>query len=466
MDKPQSKPRTPGFFLALTPLLMTVILLGFSVVTWRVNLNPGLLLGTVVAAVVALSLGYTWQEVDQMIKAGVQSVVGVVLVFILVGSIIGLWIASGTVPTMIYYGLSLISPKVFLPIVFLLTSVVSMVLGTSLGTVTTVGVALIGIGRGLNIPLPLVAGAVVSGAYFGDRSSPLSGSANLTAAVTETDLNDNLRYMLATITPAYVLTLLLYTIIGLRAGQGGTTGGEVAAIQRAITSAFQVHPALLLPPVLIILLAFRQMPTLPNLALGATVSGVLGLLFQGAHPLQLFTAAYSGVTTSTGHPVVDKLLTGGGMTSMTTIILMMILVGAFGGILENSGMLKVLIDRLFSRVKHPLGLVLSAMAASVSLAILVCNQTIAIIIPGRMLAPLFKERGVEVKNLARAIADSGVLLSPLIPWNLNGLVTAATLGVPVMTYFPFAFLCYITPLINLLITSGGKMPASAKNHPI
>ncbi|MCC6414887.1 MAG: Na+/H+ antiporter NhaC [Opitutaceae bacterium] len=404
---------------------------------------------TAVAALMALRLGWKWAEIEEGFKEGIMLSLGAVLILLVVGVLIGTWIAAGVVPMMIVYGLKLLSPHMFLFAACLICAIVSTATGSSWTTAGTVGIAFIGIGGALGVPLPLVAGAVVSGSYFGDKMSPLSDTTNLAPAVAGAELFEHVRHMVATTAPSFVLALGLYWFIGMN--YGGEAGLDaVAVITRGLNQGFAISPWLLVPPLAVLVMVVARMPALPALTIGAGLGAVFASVFQGVPFARILDVSYNGFVSQTGVTAVDGLLTRGGMASMYGTIGIILCSMCFGGVMERSGMLERIAQSVLSLARGTGGLILATLGTCLGINIVAPDQYLAIVVPGRMYRGAFAQAGLHPKNLSRCLEDAGTLTSPLVPWNSCGAYMYATLGVFPFAYLPFAFFNLINPLISAL----------------
>jgi NhaC family Na+:H+ antiporter len=362
---------------------------------------------------------------------------------------IGTWILGGVVPTMIYYGLEILSPGIFLVATMLICSIVSLGTGSSWSTAGTVGVALIGVGAALQIPLPMVAGAIISGAYFGDKMSPLSDTTNLAPAMAGTDVFSHIRHMVYTTGPGYVIALVLYGIIGTRYAGGHLETNQLTAMLDVMQGNFFIHPVLLLPPALVIAMVVLRIPPLPALLGGTLIGGICAVAAQSSSIADVIAAAHSGYVSETGVAAVDDLLSRGGLLSMMETVALIICALSFGGIMERTGMLEVIAAALLRLVKSTGSLVTITVLSAIGMNAVASDQYMAIVIPGRMYKSAFDARRLHPKNLSRALEDSATLTSPLIPWNSCGAFMWATLGVYPLAYAPFAFMNLLNPLVSI-----------------
>jgi len=372
-----------------------------------------------------------------------------ILILMVVGTMIGTWILGGVVPSMIFYGLKVLSPGIFLVATLIICSIVSLGTGSSWSTAGTVGVALIGVGQGLGIPVAMVAGAIISGAYFGDKMSPLSDTTNLAPAVAGTDLFSHIRHMVYTTAPGYVLSVILFGLLGTRFSGGVLETGNVETILSTLKSNFFVHPILLLAPLLVIVMVVKKVPPLPALLAGTLLGGIFAMVTQSSSLAEVVSAAHSGFVSQTGVETVDELLTRGGLQSMMDTVALIICALSFGGIMEKTGMLEVLARAFLKRVKRTGSLVATTIFSSIGMNAIASDQYMAIVIPGRMYKNAFDSRGLHPKNLSRCLEDAGTLTSPLIPWNSCGAFMHATLGVNPLLYLPYAFLNLSNPVVSI-----------------
>jgi NhaC family Na+:H+ antiporter len=378
---------------------------------------------------------------------GITIAMASVLILMVVGMMIGTWILGGIVPSMIVYGLKVLSPEIFLVATLLICSIVALGTGSSWSTAGTIGVALIGVGQGLGIPSSMIGGAIISGAYFGDKMSPLSDTTNLAPAVAGTDLFSHIRHMMYTTVPGYLMTLIFFAALGLRfSGQMTTTAIE--SMSMTLETHFFIHPVLLIPPVLVIIMVIRRAPPLPALLAGTILGGIAAWLFQGASFVRITQAAYSGYASATSNALVDNLITKGGIMSMMETIALIICALAFGGIMEKTGMLAAIANSLLERVRSSGSLIGATILSCIGANLIAPNQYMSLVIPGRMFKDAYDAKHLHPKNLSRVLEDAGTLSSPLIPWNTCGAFMHVTLGVHPFAYLPYAFFNLITPVIS------------------
>ena len=447
--KRKKKKKEIPLLVAIVPVAFLILALFFTIVVFKQPPHMPLIAAAAVAAIVAVLYNHSWQSIQEGMVHGITLAMGAILILMVVGTMIGTWIQGGVVPGMIYYGLELLSPGIFLVATLIVCSIVSLGTGSSWSTAGTVGVALIGVGQGLGIPVPIVAGAIISGSYFGDKMSPLSDTTNLAPAVAGTDLFSHIRHMVYTTTPGYILSIILYGLLGWKFSGGALKAQNIETILTTIKSNFFVHPLLLLPPVLVIVMVVKKIPPLPALLGGTALGGIFGMATQSNSLADVLQAAHSGFISKTGVPMVDDLLTRGGLLSMMPTVALIICALSFGGIMEKTGMLEVLAKALLKRVRRTGSLVAVTIFSCIGMNIIASDQYIAIVVPGRMYKSAFDAKGLHPKNLSRCLEDSGTLSSPLIPWNSCGAFMHATLGVSPLLYLPYAFLNLSNPVVSI-----------------
>ncbi|MCD5414909.1 MAG: hypothetical protein LR001_07925 [Clostridiales bacterium] len=407
----------------------------------------GLVLGVVTLLLVGRISGNGWHELFVMIKNGVKKSYIVLIIMSLVGMLSAIWMKSGTIPSLMLFGFEYLLGMNFLLAAFLITGLISMLLGTAIGTISTIGIPLFEIGSVIGIPPAVIAGAIISGAYIGDRTSPLSSVANLIAIITETKLIPMLKHFAKTLFPALIICFILYLLIGRPYLIQGDSLGEINNIMDTLHSHFQLGWYSLLPALLIIVMAVSRIHIVYCMLAGLVSSIFITVLTQEISFIGLLNVLVHGY-----HPAeieVGKLLSGGGLLSMTNVILTITASTALNGLLESMGMLEPLLEKFFNGTKRAGDLILKTAILSAGISATTCNQSLAIIIPGSALRKRYLEKGLHQKELARAIADSGIAVSPLIPWNINAVAITSMLGVSALDFSPYAFLCFLLPLITI-----------------
>ena len=442
--------------LALIPIITLIISLVIALNFLGAGPHIPLVFSTAIACLVALKAGYKWDDIEKFMLETMSDGLQALVILLIVGILIGTWIISGVVPTMIYYGLLIISPTVFLAMSYVLTSIVAFATGSSWSTAGTVGIALVGIGQAMNIPLEMVAGTVVAGAYFGDKMSPLSDTTNLGAAISGAQLFEHIKHVVYPLVPSFIITLVLYAVLGF-AVLGFQYGGAsidkegIDAILNGLSSIFVINPIMLIPPLVVIVSVIKKMPAIPGLFISAFIAALLAMGIQGASLSDVISVAFSGYESHSGSEVIDSLLSRGGMVSMGSIIALVLVAMGFGGIIQKSGMLPLLLDRILTIAKGIGGLICATVLTGVIAEMLMGSQYLSVIVTGSMYKDRYAEKGLAPKNLSRCVVNSGCTVSPLVPWSNCGAFMAATLGVATLSYAPFAFSCYLTPIISIII---------------
>lgn len=465
-----SEPRSPSLPDALIPIFSLVIMLGMSVHLFGSDSSSGpnqivLTLGAAIGTIVAMKNGHEWPDILKAIIAGISTAMGALLILLAVGALIGTWLMAGTVPAMIFFGLELLNPQIFFAAACLICAIAALATGSSWTVAGTLGVALIGVSMGLGLSPAMAAGAVISGAYFGDKMSPLSDTTNLAPAVVDTDLFTHIRHMAFTTGPSFLIALILFTILGYGAGEE-VASDELQQLMTTLDSNFNITVWALLPLVVVFFLAYKKTPALPTILLGALLGGFMAMVLQPEVVLKfadapelsrglamtkgVWLALADGYVSTTGVASVDDLLTRGGMSSMLVTIWLVVTAMAFGSVLEHAGILQRLIQSALKAAKSTGSLIMTVVLSAIGINIVAADQYIAIVLPGRMFKAEFERRGLAPKNLSRVIEDSGTLTSPLVPWNTCGAYMAATLGVPTFAYLPFAFFNLVNPVVSVI----------------
>ena len=443
--------RDPYLWEALVSILALIIAISLAILRYETDAHVPILLGVLVAALVGLRAGFSWRDIETGMLNGITNSLQAIIILSIIGILIGVWILSGVVPTLLYYGLKVLHPKIFLPAVLIICSIASLATGTSWGTTGTIGIALMGIGAALGFPLPVVAGAVLSGAYFGDKMSPLSDTTNLAPAMVGTDLYTHIKHMTYTTGVSYGLTLLIEILLGFFFYSGGEANlDSVSQILAGIDAQFAVNPLLLLAPLAVLVLAFRKMPAVPGITIGIMVAAVLGMIFQRNSFGDLLSAAYGGYTSNSGIETVDNLLTKGGFESMMYTVSLVICAMMFGGIMEKTNQLRVVVTVILKKAQSTGSLITATVLTAIGANLILCDQYMSIVMTGKMYAQAFQDKGLHPKNLSRAIEDSATVTANLVPWNTGGAYQAATLGVPTIAYLPFNFFCWISPIVSVI----------------
>lgn len=458
--------KSPSFIDALIPVLFLVILLALSVAIYGSDSSFGpnqivLILAAGVASIIGLKNGLSWKVIEDAMIHGISVSMGAIFILLAVGSLIGTWLLSGTVPTLIYFGLQILSPEWFYVAACILSAIVAMSIGSSWTTAATIGVALMGIANGIGAEPAIAAGAVISGAYFGDKISPLSETTNLAPAVAGSDLFSHIRHMLWTTVPSFVIALILFTILGFTEDRV-VANVSVDNVQNIILANYNVSLFNLVPLVLLVIMALKKLPAFPSIFIGALIGAVWGFIFQQEllatisnstllidHISIIWTAMFDGFSITTGDDVMDKLLSGGGMSSMlnTTWLIMTALM--FGSVMEKVGLLAVFVQSILKAAKSTGSLITSTILTAFGTNLITADQYMSIVMPGRMYKEEYERRGLDNVNLSRALEDGGTITSSLIPWNTCGAYMAGVLLISPLDYWQFAFFNLINPVLAI-----------------
>ena len=453
--------------IALSPLVALMLMLWFNVgdVFGDGALDGSnqviLMFAALIAAVIGVANGSSVDVVFDKIKSNVKDTSQAIYILILIGGLAGTWLISGIVPAMIYYGLDLINVSLFLPTATIISALVSLSTGSSWSTTATVGIALMGIGQAIGIPSPVVAGAIISGAYFGDKLSPLSDTTNLAPAMAGTDLFTHIRYMLYTTIPSMVISLILFTIIGLSYKDGALDPAQVNEIQLLLSQSYNITPWLFVVPLGVIILISRKVDALVAIAMGIIGALIAALIFQqpllrslgtGEFPIYevAMRSVYGSINIPTEHPILVELLNSSGMSGMMGTVWLVLSAMAFGGAMEAVGFLSIITSAIVGLARNSASLITSTLVACGILNVTASDQYLAIVIPGRMFKDVYAKRGLAPENLSRTLEDSGTVTSVLVPWNTCGAYQSSVLGVATGDYFMFAFFNLLSPIMTLI----------------
>ena len=462
--------KTPNLSLsaALLPLITLVLLLTYNVTVFGDDALSGsnqfiLLLGGVVGGLVGLRNKVTYGQMLDRVGENIKSVTGPILILLLVGALAGTWLLSGIIPAMIDYGLQIANPRFFLPACVLISALVSLATGSSWSTSATIGIALIGIGKALDLPVGMVAGAVISGAYFGDKLSPLSDTTNLAPAMAGSELFTHIRYMLYTTLPSIVITLLLFIVLGWSFSSSGEV--DTSLLSESIREKFYISPNLFLVPLIVIIMIVKKTPPLLALFIGTLLGGLFALIFQPQLLMDLsessvlnFKAIYKSIFNAitvntqieTNDPLLNELFSSGGMQGMLGTVWLIICAMVFGGVMDAIGALQAISNAFLKWAKTTFQLVAGTAASSLTVNLTASDQYLAIVVPGKMFEQAYRDRKLAPENLSRTLEDAGTVTSVLVPWNTCGAYQSGVLGVGVAEYFIYAFFNLISPLMTLI----------------
>jgi NhaC family Na+:H+ antiporter len=461
-------PKAPSYFDAFFPLLVLISLLSASVYLFGNDSSSGpnqiaLLLAAGAALIIGLKNGYAWKELEKAMINGISLSLGAVLILLVVGSLIGTWLLSGTVPTLIYYGLQLINPSWFYPAACVLCAVVAMSIGSSWTTAATIGVALMGVGGGMGLSAPITAGAVISGAYFGDKLSPLSETTNLAPAVAGSDLFTHIHHMLWTTVPSFILAVILFTFLGL-SEDVAVQSGKIAQYSVVLKQTFNISILMLIPLMVLLTMAIKKVPAFPAVFIGSLLGCVWAVFFQQdlmttlnqgdasavAQLKLIWNTMHSGVVITTNDANLTDLLSGGGMKKMLNTIWLIICALSFGAVMEKVGLLRKFVNMILKASKSTGSLITSTILTCIGTNLIAADQYMAIVMPGRMYKEEFARRGLDPVNLSRTLEDGGTITSPLIPWNTCGAYMHGVLMVNPLDYMFYCFFNLINPVLAII----------------
>lgn len=461
--------KSPTILQALFPIIFLVVLLTINVSVFGDDALSGsiqivLILSSAFASIIAFNLGFTWLEIQKGIVKSINSSIPSILILFLVGSLAGSWLLSGIVPAFIYYGIQILNAKIFLFAACIICIVVSMATGSSWTTSATIGIALIGIGRALDISDGLVAGAILSGAYFGDKMSPLSDTTNLAPAMAGSDLISHIKYLSLTTVPSIIISLIIFIILGLNISDNiGSNNAEI--ISNSILDKFYISPILFIVPLVVIILIYNKIKAVPALFVGVILGSVFALIFQSNLVLEVSNSSsnswkalfsgtmislYGSISIDASNEMVSKLLSSSGMFGMLDTIWLVICAMIFGGVMEKAGFLKKIISIILNKIKSTGSLISSTAGTCIFFNLTASDQYISIVVPGKMYSSIYKDKGLAPENLSRTLEDSGTVTSVLVPWNTCGAYHASVLNVATLTYLPFCFFSLISPIMTIL----------------
>ncbi len=464
------KGKSPTLLQSFIPIIFLIILLSLNVIIWGDETLDGsnqtaLLLAAALASVIAFRLGTNWVKLRKRIVKTIGKAMPAILILLLIGSLSGTWLLSGVIPAFIYYGLDILHPSIFLFATVVIAGLVSLATGSSWSTVATVGVALLGIGHAMGINDSITAGAIISGAYFGDKMSPLSDTTNLAPAMAGTDLYTHIRYMMITTVPSMSITLIIFLIMGFTY-DFQSNASDINEVQKAISDTFNVTPWLFIVPVFLIFIIIKKVKPIPSMLLGTLAGGLFAIIFQPdiiqhisgitdnyaeASYVSVMKAMYGEIKIVTENQKINDLFGTGGMEGMLNTIWLILSAMVFGGVMESGGMLKKITLSVMKLVKSDASLIASTAASCIFFNATASDQYISIVVPGRMYNKAFKEKGLKPEVLSRTLEDSGTVTSVLIPWNTGGATQARVLGVATLDYLPYAFFNLISPLMTVFI---------------
>ena len=438
----------PHFIEALILILFIIALISYSIMKLGSVPHIPIFIAIIVLMMYGVLRKVPYRIMEQSMIASVTTSIGAVYIFLLIGVLISSWLISGTIPTLLYIGLSIITASFFYAVVFIITSIIGTAIGSSLTTVATVGVAMLGVASSIDASLAITAGAIVSGAFFGDKMSPLSDTTNLAATVAGIDLFTHIRNMMYTTIPAFIISLIVYAWISPSSHNMDTE--LITSFKETLLATNLIHWYAVIPLIVLIICTIFKLPSLATLAISA-ISGIVLSYFHSSIPLnELFGILYNGYSMDTGVEAIDSLLSRGGMNSMLFTIILIVLSLSMGGLLFTLGIIQALLQALQNQLKSVGSVITGTAFTAVGINLTIGEQYLSLLLTGEAFKEKFKALQLHPKNLARTIEDAGTVINPLVPWSVCGLFIASTLNVPVTDYLPFAFFCLLSPVITIL----------------
>ena len=444
--------------------LCVVIAVIVTGIRMRMGPHNALFYGTLVSTLIAFYLGNKWKDIQENMINTIKESLIVFMLLTIIGMMIGVWLIGGTVPTLVFYGLKLISPAIMLPLTFILCSLTSLFTGTSFGTMATMGLALVGVSVGLGMPTHIVAGAAVSGAYFGDKMSPLSDTTLMASGMSGVPLYTHISSMFYTTLPATVVCLVLYTVLGLRYAGGSVDPSNIILMTGTLEGQFNLSLLALIPPIMVLVVSAKQVPAVPGLSATLIVSIILAMFLQDKNFVQVMQVAFNGFRSETGVKMVDTLLSRGGVKSIQDTIILVLLACMMGGALSESGVLNVFVQGLFKIIKKPSGLVVGTMIYSYAILLLSGNQVLGIIMGSRTFKDGYKQMNLHPRVLSRTLEDTNTIGAPVVPWSTACLYACAVMGVTT-EYIPYVFLTFAVPIFSLICAFTGWGMFAADGSP-
>ncbi|GAC29696.1 Na+/H+ antiporter NhaC [Brumicola pallidula] len=459
-------PRSPRFFQSFVCFSVIVMTIAGGLFAFGISLHALMFLCLLWTGLHAYSLGYNYLQIRDLMTSALSRAMPAIYIFILIGMVISSFMHSGTIATLMYYGLSLLSPSLFLAAGLLLCALMSVATGTSWGTVGTLGVVFIGIGSAMNIPLPLVAGMIVCGATFGDKMSPISDTTNLAAMSAGTDLYRHIYSMLFTTLPAFILTFVIFLFIGFSYADKSLALDAVTSIQSALASNYSLTPLItLLPLILLATLSIRKVPAEVTMSCSIVLAVLIAVIYQGANPVSVLNALWENKPESTGIPNLDALLGRGGISSMSWTLLLALMAIALGGILHGAGFLTALLAGIIAKVKRTATLVATTILTGFLGNVAMGEAYISIILSCQLFKPKYEQQQLDNAVLSRSVEEGSTMTTGLIPWTTAGAFYTATLGVDVLDYLPYAFFNYLNAIVAVAMAAVGVGLLKSKTKP-
>ncbi|MGH4118219.1 Na+/H+ antiporter NhaC family protein [Clostridium sp.] len=442
--------KTHSYFI----IAACIILISTCIIT-NTSLAFGFLGGIVITSLMLVKYKYTIKDIIVLILSGLKEAWTLYVLILLIGAAASVWLASGVVPSLMYYGFEYMKGMNFLLATFLIVSLVSIFMGTAIGTVSTIGLALLGVGKGFGVPAPLLLGVIVSGAFIADKMSPISGLLNLTLTATKKSYKEVLTAMLPTFIPLFLITATVYYLMGMNFTIS-TDSYNLVHYQNAILEGFKISPYIAFLPAIVLIMPLFGFKTIPTILMGVFAGCLVSIFFQHVSCASLINSLFFGYKGSTASADLNKILVSGGIKSMIEVVLIVMGAVSLTSLFEKTGMIVPLIKKLTNGARTKGQLIIKTALISSVLTIITCDQTVGILLPGRLLRDKYNELGVDTSLLARTISDTGTIIAPLMIWNINALILKSLTGISATSYAPYAVLCYLSPIITIIVSYSFK----------
>ncbi|MEW4308869.1 Na+/H+ antiporter NhaC [Rossellomorea marisflavi] len=439
---------TPKVWEAALILIIVLSMIGTFLIKLETVPHIPIAVALILLIIYGLARKVTFKSIEEGMLSGIQGGLGAILLFIFIGMLVGSWLTSGTIQTIMYGGFSFLTPAYFYAIAFLITALCGVIVGSSLTTAATIGVAIIGISETMGLSMGITAGAIVSGAFFGDKMSPLSDTTNLASSVVKVDLFEHIRNMAWTTIPAFIISLILFAVLSPNGKSAGL--GDLDALKQALGETGVIHWYSLIPLLLLVVMVMMKVPALLTLAINIVVSTCLAFIHGMLGGRAILNALFSGYVSKSGNEALDALLTRGGIDSMMFTIGLVILSLSLGGLLFKLGIIPVLLEKVSSILQSASRTIFTTALTAIGLNFAIGEQYLSILLTGEAFQEQYKKIGLHPKNLSRTLEDAGTVINALVPWGVSGIFIAEVLGVPTLTYLPFAFFCLLSPILTIL----------------
>jgi len=451
------------FSHAILLLISLLFIIFVSLFILKTEPHLPLFVSIVILAVISYFKGMKWKGIEEGFVQGIQKGVQPIIILSLIGMLIGAWMISGTIPTITVWALNIFQPEYFLLTAIICCMIISTLIGSTFTTVSTIGVAFIGVAEMANIPLEIAAAAIICGATFGDKMSPMSDTTNFASGVASVNIFTHIRHMLNTTVPSILITFLFFWFISMQIEISKESSIDIFTLQNTLNEQMSIHAITVISPLLVIILAILKRPVIPSLIAGIVSAGIIAFFLQGVNIGHFLQVLQNGPSLSTGVEEVDRMINRGGLQSMMWSVSLVMIAFAFGGLLEKSGVIHALLEGLKNQVKTKGQVIFSTVLSSIGVNIVTGEQYLSILIPGQSFKEMYQRYQIPLPYLSRSVEDAGTLINPLIPWGVSGAFLAATLGVDVIEYLPYAIFLYLSPIFSIVF--GFRLSSKSKQHP-